>query len=631
MTTIRTAACLLATLASTATLMPSTAARSQDYFLDELQQWQNPDDRYDWYQGTQGSRLIPAAWLRSLEQPRTTALFLEPGYIQSFGYLSPTPNGLPVGFVHDTGPDNSLERTKLRWLDGQGGKEAWIGLNCSACHTSQISFQGTTFRVDGGSATADFQGFMKNLNMALLRTRDDPAKWSRFAYRVFNGPPTAAADANLRREFDKLVAWQDAEARINETASEYGPGRVDAFGRIYNKVALLLGGPNARGNPPDAPVSIPFIWHAPRRSSVQYNGIAPKIVKGNTDVGAIARNTGEVIGVFGDVVPHREPSVWDGFVSSVKLEGLMGLEESLARLMPPRWPKKIFNVPGAEPKIDETERARRVEKGKGLYATECAHCHELLASRDPDPLDPKNRINVMMNLFNPGSNPPKGTRPEKLDTDPWMACNAYAYTASSGPLKGFYGDIISEGKVVPAEAPLGVLLRITVVSTLLSQKEVLITNSLRQWIGLPVRPVVEGPPTVSAGAPLTVKERRLRTCLETDPYVNDGEPHLGYTSRPLDGIWASPPYLHNGSVPTMYDLLLPAEQRPKSFFLGANKYDPKNMGFETAKSEENWFEFKTTDADGRPVDGNSNAGHDYGNARFTDDDRYAIIEYLKTL
>jgi hypothetical protein len=626
MTTTRVAAGLLATLASTAALALSTQAWSQDYFLEELLQWQKPSDRNDWYQGTQGSRLMPAAWLRSLEQPGTTALFLEPNYVRSFGYLSPGPNGLPVGFVQDTGPDDKLQRTKLRWRDGQGSKEAWIGLNCSACHTSQFSFRGTTFRIDGGSATADFQGFMKSLNMALLRTRDDPAKWSRFAHRVLNGPPTAAADAKLRGEFDKLIAWQLAEARINDTTSEYGPGRVDAFGRIYNKVALLLGGPDAKGNPPDAPVCIPFIWHAPRRSSVQYNGIAPKIVVGNTDIGAVARNTGEVIGVFGDVIPHGNPGLLNGFVSSVKVEGLMGLEETLAKLMPPRWPEKIFNVPGAEPKIDEKERARRVEKGKALYATECAHCHAL-TSRDPNP---KNRIDLVMNLFNPGPNPPKGTRPEKLDTDPWMACNAYAYSASSGPLTGFKGDIISGGKAVPAEAPLGFLLRITVVSTLLNQKGALVENSLRQWIGLPVRPVVEGPPTVAA-APLTAKERQLKTCMEADPYANDGEPHLGYTSRPLNGIWASPPYLHNGSVPTMYDLLLPAAKRPKSFFLGTSKYDPKNMGFETAPSQETWFEFRTTGADGKPIDGNSNAGHDYGNSKFSDDDRYAIIEYLKTL
>ena len=52
-----------------------------------------------------------------------------------------------------------------------------------------------------------------------------------------------------------------------------------------------------------------------------------------------------------------------------------------------------------------------------------------------------------------------------------------------------------------------------------------------------------------------------------------------YRSKTLKGIWATAPYLHNGSVPTLYDLLLSAEQRPKSFRLGTKEYDPVKLGF----------------------------------------------------
>ena len=57
--------------------------------------------------------------------------------------------------------------------------------------------------------------------------------------------------------------------------------------------------------------------------------------------------------------------------------------------------------------------------------------------------------------------------------------------------------------------------------------------------------------------------------------------NLKYKARPLDGIWATPPYLHNSSVPTLYQLLLPARRRDRSFHLGSTLYDPGNLGFET--------------------------------------------------
>ena len=59
-------------------------------------------------------------------------------------------------------------------------------------------------------------------------------------------------------------------------------------------------------------------------------------------------------------------------------------------------------------------------------------------------------------------------------------------------------------------------------------------------------------------------------------------------ARPLYGIWAAAPYLHNGSVPTLHDLLLPPEHRPKTFALGAREYDPVKLGFvvETSASQQ---------------------------------------------
>ena len=113
--------------------------------------------------------------------------------------------------------------------------------------------------------------------------------------------------------------------------------------------------------------------------------------------------------------------------------------------------------------------------------------------------------------------------------------------------------------------------------------------------------------------------------------MTESSPILGYKGRPLTGIWATPPYLHSGAVPTLYDLLLPPEQRPQSFFLGSREFDPIKVGFVTQQSPENSFEFRTRGPDGRMIDGNSNAGHDYNNAALTEEDRKALVEYMKSL
>ena len=57
----------------------------------------------------------------------------------------------------------------------------------------------------------------------------------------------------------------------------------------------------------------------------------------------------------------------------------------------------------------------------------------------------------------------------------------------------------------------------------------------------------------------------------------------GYANLPLDGLWLRAPYLHNGSVPTLADLLLPPDQRPKAFARGSDVIDPIKGGFVAAR------------------------------------------------
>ena len=117
-------------------------------------------------------------------------------------------------------------------------------------------------------------------------------------------------------------------------------------------------------------------------------------------------------------------------------------------------------------------------------------------------------------------------------------------------------------------------------------------------------------------------------CRATDKYSS-----FAYKARPLNGIWASAPYLHNGSVPTLYDMLLPptdlkgecqtAQCRPSKFYVGSNQFDTVKVGFETSSTPHSSL-LDTS------LPGNRNTGHLFRHD-LSLDDRMALIEYLKSL
>lgn len=100
----------------------------------------------------------------------------------------------------------------------------------------------------------------------------------------------------------------------------------------------------------------------------------------------------------------------------------------------------------------------------------------------------------------------------------------------------------------------------------------------------------------------------------------------GYTAVPLEGLWLTAPYLHNGSVPTLADLLEPVAARPKKFWRGYDLYDSARVGFITQGPE--------AERVGTPLDvtlaGNSNVGHSYG-TELAPEQKRALLEFLKTL
>jgi hypothetical protein len=119
----------------------------------------------------------------------------------------------------------------------------------------------------------------------------------------------------------------------------------------------------------------------------------------------------------------------------------------------------------------------------------------------------------------------------------------------------------------------------------------------------------------------------------------------GYKPRPLSGVWATPPFLHNGSVPSLYYLLGPASARPAKFFLGPRDYDAQKVGYimEPVKGSTGGFWMDTS------KEGNHNTGHEFREGwvpynpdpkapksppgvvgpALKDQERLDLIEYLK--
>lgn len=579
------------------------------------------ENRANWYRASQGSRLIPADWFFALERHDSNTAFADVEYLtHTFGFLEPPSyisQDLPLGFTRDGQDDSKLNQTKLKWYTDQKNDESnaeqWIGLNCSACHTNRLSLKGSNHIIDGAPGLIDFQSFVENLDLSLIQTRADDEKWNRFSRAVLNTKDSSANRLLLQESVDQFLAWQKLTDDLNETPLRYGYGRLDAFGHIFNKILMFSGASANDGNASNAPVSIPFLWNIWRQQKVQWNGVAEnsRLSTPGDDIeyGALGRNTGEVLGVFGDIsiTPHIS-AIGDlkGFDSSVRTTNLIRMELLLQKLEPPPWPEDFPNI-----------NAEIARQGEALFEQSCSSCH-----KTADQWKANEPTEIMVSFESTMQN-----HPENL-TDIWMACNTYVY---SGPTNVLKGRKDNEGNVMSGDEAVVTMVAATVKGALLGDAGDLVKESVRNFFG------IRNPPVIDDARIGIQRDRNPErdVCLAAK-----NVPILAYKARPLDGIWATAPYLHNGSVPSLYELLLPVEERSKRFFVGNREYDPVKVGFvnsATINSEHPQtpalpaFELATETEEGVVIEGNGNHGHDYGAANFSESERFALVEYMKTL
>lgn len=570
----------------------SAAKAASAEFLE--QNW-SKSTRQSFYTSSQGSQIMPHKWFKALERADSSDGFFSDG-LRRHGYIPNrrslhNPDGLPVGFVVD------------RHLTGW-----WIGMTCAACHTNQIVYDGTTMQIDGAPAQADMYGLLVDIRdsiQATIKDRNGP-KFIRFARKVLR----------LRysnRRADKLYGqvkhfsgdW--AQYVIDSTPeTPWGRARLDAFGMIFNRVSNIDLGVPANNAAPDAPVSYPFLWGASWENKVQWNGIAPN----KNDFERLGRNVGEVLGVFGKVDLRKPRGLERGYKNTARRVNLLELEHHLKNLWSPKWPQGILG------KIKQP----KAEQGKALFARHCVSCHVVVPHGKQ-----KTKIDVTM------------TPISKIRTDPKMASNACNRMADTAQLEGVRMPPII-GKKLPKKAKVAALLQNVVVGSILAlpssrvssafnsaAKKLDSDEAFRSIKNIAEELALDGEKLLEDEADKLNSVLHAMAQESSAPSdCGPDDPLMAYKARPLDGIWATGPYMHNGSVANLYEVLLPAEDRMKEFYVGSRNFDPKHVGFENKKGPDT-FLFDTS----KP--GNSNAGHIYGNNRFTEEEREQLVEYMKSL
>jgi hypothetical protein len=563
-----------------------------------LDQGFTEDDRQAFYYLSQGSQLMPYHWFLALERADSETLFRDDSHMRELGYLpqppdpAKNPDGLPIGFTKDDDPDAVNSYTVKKAFLGPSYQQehypttnAWVGLTCAACHTSQIDYKGKSIRIDGGAALVDHQTFLTRLAAALQATHEDPARMERFARKVLD-PNWSQGEQDALKA--RVVAYSGVLNRLveqNATNLAYGFGRLDAFGAILNRVTETgLGIPSNHAES-NAPVSYPFLWTAPELDWVQWNSAVSN---------AIARNTGEVLGVYAHMQLTGTPQTGQ-FDSTARVDNLDRIEGYVSQLEAPAWPAEVLGA------IDTA----KVEQGKALYAANCKGCHVI---RDESGEYPRRKPQEgEIKQFIITNSPPL----QNIRTDPQMIQNVLSRFADPGDLAPF----------VPADLPEAMRKGDKVASVVLLSVAVggVIDRQLKAE-GLEGEALRDTKVRLNGG-------RTTKAQLVPPPQIV-----ATYKARPLNGVWATAPFLHNGSVPSLYQLLLPEEQRVKTFKVGSREFDPVNVGYVT----DSGFQFDTS------LPGNRNIGHsgpehtqtkgDDGQWRdFSDEERWALVEYLKTL
>lgn len=559
-------------------------------------------DRQQYYYTPQGTELLGLRydWFVNLEMPLSEERLASPDNMRGWGFIvtpgqkaSPmNPGNLPVGLARHIDPQT---------------KEIRLDLTCAMCHTGELHYNGVALRVDGGQAvqsvpTVKRGEFIPTIGATVLETYVNPSKWGRFADRVVG--KDEAKREQLRKDLwaflGRMKAFAGGPGATKLYPTEEGRGRTDAVGRIANVVFGYDLDEPSNYKVADAPVSYPFVWDIWRFDWVQYTGFTNQ---------AMARNSGEALGVLAPIKLVDDQGKLLGpkefGQTLIEVDGIHCIESVLRELKPPKWPEAILG------KIDIASATR----GKDLFMDQCVFCHGPHVSKPyqwevatgPNQ-NPDHQVDVNWQWDMAGEISYENGKAYRKDwrETVWALPMIETKVVGTDPTaaNNFIDNKYDGSKIIPGSQPVNASDGLQI---LLNR---LVPKLYEDW------GIKNGAVPSYDGLNVPFRIRNVR----------------GYKSRPLHGVWATPPFLHNGSVPSIYHLLSPLRERPRKFGVGNRQYDPVKLGYVTDILPGSFVHDVTQK-------GNGNQGHLFTDVDMpgrigellTERQRMDIIEYLKIM
>lgn len=450
-------------------------------------------------------------------------------------------------------------------------KGEYAGLTCAACHTGQVQHKDRQIRIDGGLANRfDLYLWLSTLSKSLDAALNDPKKFDALYSRINSKSKVTNQDLKERLKADtENVRLQITNSFVVPFGP--GPGRTDAFIQENNTFAAVKTGIHENTRPAIAPVKPPVLWNTPHSAWVEYSGIQDN---------PLIRNFSESLGVFARYSLESNPSGKVSFETTTDIKSILQIESLLRQLAPPQWPQSDLGA------LDKA----KVQQGAKYFKQYCQECHSSYPYRWSEARKEGKRFieNAMVPIDVIGTDKTH-YQSVMFDPKPTMLTRHLAPYFDGKP-------IVNTGEFFNAFEPTMIELSLKKAG-ITSKAEILDANGY--------------------------------TFFGDDPKLKP--PVNSVKAAPRDGSWTNAPFLHNGSVPNIYELLLPASQRSKTFYVG-REFDPVKLGIDTSGVSGNFL------MDTRLV-GNSNSGHSFDSKpgpgvigpKLTDAQRYAIIEYLKSI
>jgi hypothetical protein len=549
-----------------------------------LKQGWTQEQRQEFYHKSQGTRLIPLPWLLALTQKGGTEPFLADANVARFRFIPD-----PKHKFNEHGLPVGFAVTQIPSVDDPAKTIPWVGWSCAACHTGQIVANGKTIRIDGAPSMQNNLAFVRAMLEALGETIGDDKKLEAFAKTALGiAAPGPEHKEGLRKKVLELIDRITMKPAIVQAAMKCGD---PVKKRRYAD-------PNFSPTPNWGFGRLDAIGRA---SNTLFAGMHPC----NLDSADAPVSIPKTWNAW-----KYNWVQWNAFVENplarnlaqalalgadpktVDLTALGWLEERLQSLQPPHW-EEVFGL--VDTKLAEEGKAiyHKGRPGHPVKGGLCAHCHV------PEPkllkdCDGKAEWDVAMIPL------------EEIGTDETTAVNYTTRLKKPAP-----------GLGLPDPFPPAIAVG-AITSKVIAER-------------LEAQSVPEA-------------DRRTMQRCRANKWLND----KAYKAPTHEGVWATAPYLHNGSVPNLYLMLSPKEERDKqakTFCIGHDlTYDPVNVGFKLTDQCPDPFKFDTS------LRNNGNKGHEFRNDKdceqregadaarngvlgceLSDHERKALVEYLKTL